>query len=113
MKRGKSRIRNEPDNLPVLGEGTVQQGRTFSLGSGQRIRPMPDNGHDLTQWLRKTIKRLSQADTPANEELLARPAFDDPAVQRRIGELIGKIALEPKHKRHRQMFRSSTKTQRR
>ena len=60
---------------------------------------MLKDDRELNDWLRKTIDRLSQPDSREQMEQPPPPRYDDPGVQRRIADLIGRIALEPERER--------------
>ena len=58
-----------------------------------------ERDHDFRHWLRDTIGRLNRHETTVLEDSIAHPRYDDPDVQRRIVDLINRIAEEPKRKR--------------
>lgn len=60
---------------------------------------MGERDHDFREWLRHTIGRLNRHETTVLEDSIARPRYDDPDVERRIVNLINRIAEEPKRKR--------------
>jgi hypothetical protein len=60
--------------------------------------PMPDRAY--IEWLRETISRMSGS-RAAEGEVKPHPQSYDLDAQRRIGELIGRIAAKPTRKRPR------------